>query len=162
MPPLNRSPCAVHSRVLRSARSAARDSASRYDVRMQLEYVAGACNIGPEEITRRKRAAVAGLVATLFLAVALVALGAPSGLGPRLLIALPLTGAAIGWIQARRRFCMAYGLAGTFNLEKIGNMSRVVDSAALAADRRTSLIIAAQGLAVGLAGALLFALIPLN
>ena len=129
---------------------------------MQLEYVAGACNIGPEEITRRKRAAVAGLVATLLLAVALVALGAPSGLGPRLLIALPLTGAAIGWIQARRRFYMAYGLAGTFNLEKIGSMSRVVDAAALAADRRTSLIIAAQGLAVGLVGALLFALIPLN
>ena len=129
---------------------------------MQLEYVAGACNIGPEEITRRKRAAVAGLVATLFLTVALVALGAPSGLGPRLLIALPLTGAAIGWIQARRRFCMAYGRAGTFNLEKIGNMSRVVDAAELAADRRTALIIAAQGLAVGLLGAILFALIPLN
>jgi hypothetical protein len=57
---------------------------------------------------------------------------------------------------------MAYGLAGTFNLGKIGNMSRVVDADALAADRRTSLIIAAQGLAVGLAGALLFALIPLS
>ncbi len=128
---------------------------------MQLEYVAGACNIGPEEIARRKRAATAGLISTLLLAGALLALGAPSGFGPRLLIALPLTGAAIGWIQARRRFCMAYGLAGTFNLGKIGNMSRVVDAAALSADRRTSLIIAAQGLAVGLVGALLFALNPL-
>jgi hypothetical protein len=57
---------------------------------------------------------------------------------------------------------LAYGLAGTFNLEKIGNMSRVAGTAALAADRRTALIIAAQGLAVGLLGALLFALIPLN
>lgn len=129
---------------------------------MQYEYVAGACNIGREEITRRKRAAVAGLVATLLLATVLLALGAPGGVGPRLLIAIPLTGAAIGWIQARRRFCMAYGLAGTFNLEKIGNMSRVVDASALAADRRTALIIAAQGLAAGLLGAILFALIPLN
>jgi hypothetical protein len=89
-------------------------------------------------------------------------LGAPSGLGPRLLIALPLTGAAIGWIQARRRFCMAYGLAGTFNLGKIGEMSRVTDQRALAADRRTALIIAGQGLLVGLIGALIFALLPLN
>ena len=129
---------------------------------MQLEYVAGACNIGPEEITRRKRAAVAGLLATVLLAVALVALGAPSGAGPRLLIALPLTGAAIGWIQARRRFCMAYGLAGTFNLGKIGEMSRVTDQRALAADRRTALIIAGQGLLVGLIGAIIFALLPLN
>ena len=128
---------------------------------MQLEYVAGACNIGPEEITRRKRAAVAGLAATLFLGAALLALGAPSGLGPRLLIALPLTGAAIGWIQARRRFCMAYGLAGTFNLGKIGEMSRVSDQAALAADRRTALIIAAQGLAIGVGGALLFLILPI-
>jgi hypothetical protein len=129
---------------------------------MQLEYVAGACNIGPEEIARRQRAAQAGLIATIVLGGALMALGAPSGIGPRLLIALPLTGAAIGWIQARRRFCMAYGLAGTFNFETIGNMSRVADPAALAADRRTALIIAAQGLAVGIVGAALFALFPLN
>lgn len=128
---------------------------------MQLEYVAGACNIGPEEITRRKRAAAAGLAATLLFGAALLAGGAPSGFGPRLLIALPLTGAAIGWIQARRRFCLAYGLAGTFNLEKIGNMSRVAGASALAADRRTALIIAGQGLSVGLLGALLFSLIPL-
>lgn len=129
---------------------------------MQLEYVAGACNIGPDEIARRRRAAVAGFVGTLLLAVALVALGAPSGLGPRLLIALPLTGAAIGWIQAQRRFCMAYGLAGTFNLGKIGEMNRVTDSAALAADRRTALVIAGQGVAIGLVGGLLFSLLPLN
>ena len=129
---------------------------------MQLEYVAGACNIGPEEIARRQRAAQAGLIATIVIGGALVALGAPSGIGPRLLIALPLTGAAIGWIQARRRFCMAYGLAGTFNFETIGNMSRVADPAALAADRRTALFIAAQGLAVGIVGAALFALFPLN
>ena len=32
---------------------------------MQLEYVAGACNIGPEEIARRQRAAQAGLIATI-------------------------------------------------------------------------------------------------
>jgi hypothetical protein len=129
---------------------------------MQLEYVAGSCNIGPEEITRRKRAALAGLVATALLGVALVALGTPSGFGPRLLITLPLTGAAIGWIQARRRFCMAYGLAGTFNLGKIGEMRRVTDRAALAADRRTALAIALQGLLVGLVGATLFSLLPLN
>jgi hypothetical protein len=41
-------------------------------------------------------------------------------------------------------------------------MSRVADPAALAADRRTALIIAAQGLAVGIVGAALFALFPLN
>jgi len=128
---------------------------------MELTYAPGACNIGPDEIARRRKAAVAGLVASVVLAVVLVALGSPQGGTERLLVALPLTGAAIGWIQARRRFCMAYGLAGTFNLGKIGEMSRVSDQVALAADRRTALIIAAQGLAIGVGGTLLFLALPI-
>jgi hypothetical protein len=126
---------------------------------MQLEYVPGACNIGPEEIARRQRVAVVGLIATIALAVALVASGAGVGSPTRL---LPLTGAAIGWIQARRRFCMAYGLAGTFNLGAIGNMERVSNAAALAADRRTALIIVAQGIAVGVIGAAAFFAAPIG
>jgi hypothetical protein len=129
---------------------------------MQLEYVPGACNIGPEEIARRQRVAVVGLIATIALAVALVASGAGAGSPARLLIALPLTGAAIGWIQARRRFCMAYGLAGTFNLGAIGNMERVSNAAALAADRRTALIIVAQGIAVGVIGAAAYFAAPIG
>ncbi len=127
---------------------------------MQLTYAPGACNIGPDEIARRKRVAIAGSIATVALAAVLLLIGSPAGDATRLIVALPLTGAAIGWIQAQRRFCMAYGLAGTFNLGKIGEMSRVSDQAALAADRRTALIIAAQGLAIGVVGAALFFLLP--
>jgi hypothetical protein len=127
---------------------------------MQLTYAPGACNIGPDEIARRKRVAIAGAIATVALAAVLLLIGSPAGDATRLIVALPLTGAAIGWIQAQRRFCMAYGLAGTFNLGKIGEMSRVSDQAALAADRRTALIIAAQGLAIGVVGAALFFLLP--
>ena len=127
---------------------------------MELTYAPGACNIGPDEIARRRQAAAAGFVVSLSLATVLLLVGTAIGDPVRLLVGLPLTGAAIGWIQARRRFCMAYGLAGTFNLGKIGEMSRVTDQAALAADRRTALVIAAQGLAIGVAGALLFFLLP--
>ena len=89
---------------------------------MELSYAPGACNIGPDEIARRRRVALVGLVLTIVIAVALLAGGAT---GPvRLIVALPLTSAAIGWIQARRRFCMAYGLAGTFNLGAIGEIGR--------------------------------------
>jgi len=127
---------------------------------MELTYAPGACNIGPDEIARRRQAASAGFVVSLSLATVLLLVGTATGDPVRLLVGLPLTGAAIGWIQARRRFCMAYGLAGTFNLGKIGEMSRVTDQAALAADRRTALVIAAQGLAIGAAGAVLFFLLP--
>ena len=129
---------------------------------MQLEYVPGACNIGPEEIARRERVARIGLVATVALALLLLASGVGVGSPTRLLVGLPLTGAAIGWIQARRRFCMAYGLAGTFNLGAIGNMERVSSAAALAADRRTALVIVAQGIAVGVIGAAAFFAAPIG
>lgn len=129
---------------------------------MQLEYVPGACNIGPEEIARRERVARIGLVATVALALLLLASGVGVGSPTRLLVGLPLTGAAIGWIQARRRFCMAYGLAGTFNLGAIGNMERVSSAAALAADRRAALVIVAQGIAVGVIGAAAFFAAPIG
>jgi hypothetical protein len=129
---------------------------------MQLEYVPGACNIGPEEIARRERVARIGLVATVALALLLLASGVGVGSPTRLLVGLPLTGAAIGWIQARRRFCMAYGLAGTFNLGAIGNMERVSSAAALAADRRTALVIVAQGIAVGTIGAAAYFAAPIG
>lgn len=133
---------------------------SRYDAPMELTYAPGACNIGPDEIARRRRVAVIGLIGTIALAGALIVSGAATGNPIRLLVALPLTSAAIGWIQAQRRFCMAYGLAGTFNLGKIGEMNRVSDQAALAADRRTALLIAAQGLAIGIVGSVFFLLLP--
>jgi hypothetical protein len=129
---------------------------------MQLSYAPGACNIGPAEIARRRRAAVIGAIGTVALCAVLIASGtAPGDLG-RLLVGLPLTGAAIGWIQAQRRFCLAYGFAGTFNLGAIGEMHRVADATALAADRRAALAIAAQGVAIGLAGALLFLVLPIH
>lgn len=129
---------------------------------MQLEYVAGSCNIGPAEIERRLRFARIGFGATVLLAVALLAFGVAPGSPLRLVIGLPLAGAAIGQIQASRRFCMAYGLAGTFNLGALGSMEHVVDAAALAADRRAALTIGAQGLAVGAVGALLFLIAPIG
>ena len=80
----------------------------------------------------------------------------------RLVVAAPLASAAIGWIQARRRFCLAYGFAGTFNFGSIGELRRVVDPESLRADRRTAATIALQGLLVGLAGAALVAVAPLG
>ena len=50
----------------------------------------------------------------------------------------------IGWVQSRKKFCLAYGLTGTFNFGKLGQISRVADPIARAADRRTALIIFAQ------------------
>jgi len=61
---------------------------------------------------------------------------------------------AVGFIQSRRKFCLAYGLAGTFNLGKLGQISKVANPEDKAADRKTALSILAQAtaLALGLTG----------
>ena len=59
---------------------------------------------------------------------------------------------AIGFIQSRKKFCLAYGFMGTFNFGKLGQISRVSDPIAKKADRKTALTILAQSvlLALGL------------
>jgi hypothetical protein len=89
----------------------------------------------------------------VLLAVVLLALGAARPW--RLLLALPATLAAAGYLQARLRFCFDYGFRGVHNFGALGHQQRVAAEAARAADRRRALAVALASLAVGLAVALL-------
>jgi hypothetical protein len=101
------------------------------------EYVAGSCNIGPAEIHRRYQAAIVSGIAYLVLTVTLFLSDASTS--TRLIAFLPAMGASVGFVQARRRFCLAYGFAGLFSFEKAGATSKVKDPAALKADRAYAL-----------------------
>jgi hypothetical protein len=72
---------------------------------------------------------------------------------------LPLMVFAIGYIQSRKKFCLAYGLMGTFNLGKLGDMAKVLSPEDRRADRKTALTIFAQ--AALLAGGLTVLLVLL-
>ena len=123
------------------------------------EYRPGVCNIGPDEIARRRRSGMLGIGAALALAAGLLLVGAPTAV--RWLVALPLAGGAAGLLQARLRFCAAYGATGIRNFGSIGEGERVDDPAARRADRaRSAAIIVAAGV-IGLAGALVLVLLPL-
>ena len=74
--------------------------------------------------------------------IALIATDAPRS--ARLTIFIPLLVASIGWVQSRKKFCLAYGFMGTFNFGKLGRLSKVADSASRAADRKTALSILFQ------------------
>ena len=115
-------------------------------------YIPGTCNLGKAEVRSRQIVALVGLVATLILATGLIASSAPQASG--LTLFAPLMVFAIGFIQSRRKFCLAYGLAGTFNLGKLGQISKVANPEDKAADRKTALSILAQAtaLALGLTG----------
>ena len=107
-------------------------------------YIPGTCNIGKGEIRRRQLVALIGLALSVTSLVGFVATGAaPTA---RLGIFLPLAVFAIGFVQSRRKFCLAYGFMGTFNLGKLGQLSKVSSKEALAADRKTALAILGQSL----------------
>ena len=122
-------------------------------------YLPGACNIGPEEIARRRTAAVAGLLATTGFAAVLLVTGAPDAL--RLLVAVPAAVTAIAALQVRNRFCVAYAAQGVYNVAgKAGEITQVADHDALRRDRLRAARMSLAGAAAGLAAALLLVLIP--
>jgi hypothetical protein len=111
---------------------------------MTTEYIPGTCNIGAGEIRQRQVVAAIGLVLFLVASIFLFVGDAPRS--ARLPLFFPLLVASIGWVQSRRKFCLAYGFMGTFNFGKLGQLSRVSDKSALRADRNTAITILAQGL----------------
>mgnify|MGYP000055642331 CR=1 FL=1 len=109
---------------------------------MSDQYIAGTCNIGKNEIRQRQFVALVGLVLSVSSLIGFITTGASQSV--RLGIFLPLTVFAIGWVQSRKKFCLAYGFMGTFNFGKIGQLSRVQDKDAKRADRATALSILFQ------------------
>lgn len=123
------------------------------------DYVPGVCNIGPTEIRRRRMAGHVGLIAAVGLLAALVMVSAPPV--TRLLILLPAAVSASGYIQARERFCAAFGSAGIFNFGGAGDAVSVADAESRAADRRRALRIGLSSAAIGAAFAVLAVLLPI-
>lgn len=114
-----------------------------------MTYIPGTCNIGKAEIRQRQVVALVGLGFALFSLVGLLSTDAPRA--GRFGLFLPFMVFAVGFIQSRRRFCLAYGLAGTFNFNRLGKMEKVADAEFRKADRRTALVIFAQSAALAAA-----------
>ena len=115
---------------------------------MSQEYVAGSCNIGNGEVRRRQVVALAGAVISATSLVGL--LNTDASRSARISLFFPLMVFAIGFIQSRKKFCLAYGFMGTFNFGKLGQISRVSDPVAKKADRKTALTVLAQSILLAL------------
>ena len=120
------------------------------------EYISGTCNIGPAEIKRRKQGAYLGGALYLIVAIFLVAFDASRT--TRLWAFLPATLFAVGYIQSKRKFCVAYGFLGIFNFEKLGSTTKIKMNQELKADRKYAIKLMVQAL---LLAAVLTALIAI-
>jgi hypothetical protein len=110
-------------------------------------YIPGACNIGREEVRWRRIMAWIGVV---------VALGlwgffayAEASPPTRLWVGGPALMAALGFLQARRGFCVKYGLGGAFNFgPEVGRTESVEQAEARRQDRRASIRLIAQAVLI--------------
>jgi hypothetical protein len=114
------------------------------------EYIAGSCNIGQSEIRQRQIVALVGAIFSVISIAGLV--GSDAAKSARFSLFIPLFVFAIGFVQSRKKFCLAYGFLGTFNFGGLGKISRVSDPISKREDRKTAIKILLQSalLAIGL------------
>ncbi len=125
----------------------------------ELGYRPGQCNIGPQEITRRRRFGITALAAAAILAVVLVAVGAAPW--ARALVFLPLVGGIVSLEEARRHFCGAFALGGFRSFGARDEIESVVDPGAVSADRRAAAILFLYSAAIAAAITVLFIVAPI-
>lgn len=105
-------------------------------------YIEGVCNIGPDEIRQRRIVGYVGLVLTgIYLG---FALSIDSSNLVRAGVFIPLYIATTGWLQATKKFCLAYGFLGTYNFGRLGSTTRVENVEALRIDRKVATSILLQ------------------
>ena len=126
---------------------------------MSSEYIPGSCNIGNGEVRRRQAVAIFGFFLTSFSAVTILA--TDQSRNSRLSIFVPALIFAIGYVQSRKKFCLAYGLAGTFNFGKLGQISKVQSTEDRKADRKTAVLILFQSAALAALITAVFFALPL-
>ena len=126
---------------------------------MSNTYVPGTCNIGQGEIKRRQAVAIFGLFLIAISSIGI--LTTDQDRGARLSIFIPAVIFSIGFVQSRKKFCLAYGLAGTFNFGKLGQISKVQSLEDKKADRKTAVSILFQSVALAGVITAIFFVLPL-
>lgn len=126
---------------------------------MSSEYIPGTCNIGKGEIRQRQIVALFGVFLTIFSATALLA--TDQSRTSRLSLFVPALVFSIGFVQSRSKFCLAYGLAGTFNFERLGKITKVQSAEDRKADRKTAIVILLKSAALAAIITAVFFALPL-
>ena len=111
-------------------------------------YQAGACNIGPSEIKRRRQGALVGAI--LFAITTILFVVTDASTSTRLVTFIPALLFAVGIIQSKRRFCVAYGFMGVFSFEKLGDTKKVTVNQDLKADKKYAVKLLLQSVAIAI------------
>lgn len=116
------------------------------------QYIPGVCNIGPDEIQKRKRAGWLGLGLAVALWGFLTWVAAPAVW--QLTLFVPAMISATGFLQAYMHFCAYFGFASLFNFGDVGTTDSVSQAEFRAQDRRKAWQIIIYAALIGMAVAL--------
>lgn len=106
---------------------------------LESEYISGVCNIGSAEISARRRFGILGLVTSLIGAVIYFLAILQFKISPLIgfILLIPLFMSSIGYIQARQKFCAAYGFSSKYNVSSsLGNTLIISNDILRKNDRR--------------------------
>ncbi|MFX0185263.1 MAG: hypothetical protein ACFE95_19445 [Candidatus Hodarchaeota archaeon] len=115
----------------------------------EIQYSAGICNIGEAEIKQRRRIGYIGFGLTLIAIIIYLTLIYSIKLNPfyGVIIFIPAEMTTIGLIQARNKFCAAYGLTHQQNVSSsLGLTIKIKDETSQREDRNKALKIIFQSL----------------
>ncbi len=116
------------------------------------EYVAGACNIGPSEISRRRNFGWGALAVTAAILLMLIWFGANRWW--RLFLFFPATMSASGFLQAYFHFCSGFAHKGIYNFGSLGESIKIDDQLSTAKDKRRGNQITLYSSLIGIAVAI--------
>ncbi len=112
-----------------------------------IAYAAGSCNIDPVGRQRRRLVGHLGAIGAITAAAAVVGLGMHWAWS---LLVLPIaTGSALGYLQARRGFCVAFALHGVEASGAADDIRPVADPADRARDRALMRTLLLQAVVLG-------------
>lgn len=122
-------------------------------------YVPGVCNINKAEISYRRKVGYISLAVLVVLVVIFLMFGLSRWY--RLILFLPATLSASGFLQAKNHFCVGYGAAGKQNAsDGSDKASRVADQEAITKDKKRASTMNRQSVAIGFVVTLLSLLMP--
>ncbi|HUX49894.1 MAG TPA: hypothetical protein VMW73_03815 [Spirochaetia bacterium] len=113
-------------------------------------YVPGVCNIGAAEVRQRRQAGYLGLGITLLLWAIFIVFHVTAPW--RLILFLPASIGATGFLQAQMRFCAGFGMQGVYNFgTEVGKVIRVEQLDARYRDRKKARMIVFLSAIIGVA-----------
>ncbi len=119
----------------------------------EIQYSAGVCNIGEAEIKQRRRIGYIGFGLTLIATIVYLGLIYYIKLDPLfgVIIFIPAEISSIGLIQAKNKFCAAYGLAHQQNISSnLGLTIKIEDRVSQREDRNKAIKIIFQSLGISI------------